>query len=162
MKKKNRMIISTNADSSLESSPLRKKPDTQKEVLNDDNIEECEECTKHTPDKAQEVGVVSDEDLEPYREIEFTDGHGFYIKTLCNLVNDGRIQVVQYREHTHPEGTKFAYSEPTFFENKEAFLNWFVELLVKNFDDIPYITIKPVDPRKAKKHEKETTDTMYL
>jgi hypothetical protein len=101
-------------------------------------------------------------DVKPYREIIFSDGHGFYIKTTCNLTSDDRVQVIQYREHIDPEGSKFACTEPTYFENKEVFLKWLFEMLKKNFDDIPYITITPIEVSKIKKHEREATDTMYL
>ena len=102
------------------------------------------------------------EDIKPYREIIFSDGHGFYIKTCCNLTSDQRIQVVQYREHADPEGMKFACSDPLYFETKQAFLDWLVEIILKNFDDIPYITISPVELSKIKQHEREAKETMYL
>jgi len=100
--------------------------------------------------------------VTPYREIVLSDGHGFYIKTVCNLTSDDQVQVMQYREHIDPEGSKFACTEPTYFENKNAFLEWLLEMLKKNFDEIPYITISPIEISKIKKHEREATDSMYL
>ena len=98
----------------------------------------------------------------PYREIQLSDGHGFFIKTTCNLTSDDRVQVLQYREHQEPEGTKFQCTDPIYFENKKEFLEWLAELLKNNFDKIPYITITPLDISKMKEHERETTDAMYL
>jgi hypothetical protein len=111
---------------------------------------------KIKPSKSAEIEVT------PYREIEFSDGSGFYIKTACNLTSDNRVQVMQYREHINHEGTKFSCTEPIYFETKSEFLEWLVEMLKKNFDEIPYITIKPIESSEIKKHERETTDTMYL
>jgi len=102
------------------------------------------------------------EPVIPYREIVLSDGHGFYIKTVCNLTSDDQVQVMQYREHIDPEGSKFACTEPIYFENKQAFLEWLIEVLKKNFDEIPYITITPIEISKIKKHEREATDSMYL
>ncbi|MCK5559149.1 MAG: hypothetical protein KAJ51_01090 [Thermoplasmata archaeon] len=100
--------------------------------------------------------------VTPYREIILSDNKGFLIKTTCNLTSDNQIQVIQYREHVAAEGMKFACTEPIYFENKTAFLDWLVELLKKNFDEIPYITISPIDEITIKKHEREAQDTMYL
>jgi hypothetical protein len=119
----------------------------------------CEHCSGIEP---KESKLAADETIEPYREIEFTDGHGYYIKTSCNLTSKGRVQVIQFRERTDPEGSKFACTEPSYFDDKEAFMTWLTQLLVTNFDDIPYITIKPVDSSNVKKEEREVQDTMYL
>jgi hypothetical protein len=112
--------------------------------------------------KKSEKVKPDDKDLKPYREIVFSDGSGFYIKTSCSITTKGRIQVVQYREHIDPEGTKFACSEPEYFENKDEFLEWLVTSVKDNFDQIPYITISPLDTKKIKKKERDATDTMYL
>ncbi|MCK5562264.1 MAG: hypothetical protein KAJ51_16815 [Thermoplasmata archaeon] len=111
--------------------------------------------TKKKDSKDKDVEVV------PYREIEFSDGAGFFIKTAVNLTSDNRVQVTQYREHADPEGMKFVCTEPNYFEDKNAFLDWLLEMLKKNFDEIPYITIKPLKGPEIKKQERETVDTMY-
>lgn len=103
----------------------------------------------------------ADVKVTPYREIMLSDGHGFFIKTTCGMTSDDRVQVTQYREHSDPEGMKFVCTEPTYFENKNEFLDWLVEMLKKNFDEIPYITIKPIDSLEIKKQERETIDAMY-
>lgn len=105
---------------------------------------------------------VDEKDLTPYREIILSDGHGFYIKTVCNLTPELRVHVQQYREHIDPEGTKFACTEPTIFENKTEFLEWLIQMVKNNFDEIPYITIAPLEMAKIEKHEREATDSMYL
>ncbi len=112
-----------------------------------------------TKSKSTKSGEV---DVRPYREIVFSDGHGFYIKTTCNLTSDDRVQVTQYREHIDHDGTKFVCGEPAYFENKDTFLEWLLEMLKGNFDEIPYITITPIETSKIKKHEREATDAMYL
>lgn len=112
--------------------------------------------------KALMVLKDEDVDLRPYREIVLSDGHGFFIKTTCNLTSDDRVQVVQYREHSSAEGMKFACTEPVYFENKSEFLEWIMETLKHNFDKIPYITITPIDSSEIKKHEREARDTMYM
>jgi hypothetical protein len=117
---------------------------------------------KTDKEKKGKPAKVDEKDLTPYREIILSDGHGFYIKTVCNLTPDERVHVQQYREHIDPEGTKFACTEPTFFENKTEFLDWLIEMVKKNFDEIPYITITPLEMAKIKKHERDATDTMYL
>jgi len=101
-------------------------------------------------------------EVTPYREIVLSDGEGFIIKTTCNLTSDDQIQVIQYREHVAPEGNKFACTEPIYFENKTMFLEWLMEMLKKNFEDIPFITISPINTIEIKKHEREAQDTMYL
>lgn len=101
-------------------------------------------------------------EVKPYREIVLSDGEGFIIKTTCNLTSDDQIQVIQYREHVAPEGNQFACTEPIYFENKTMFLEWLMEMLKKNFEDIPFITISPIDTIEIRKHEREAQDTMYL
>lgn len=100
-------------------------------------------------------------EVTPYREILFSDGHGFFIRTTCNLTSDDRVQVTQYREHEDAEGTKFLCTEPNYFEDKKAFLDWLLEMLRNNFDEIPFITITPVKASEVKKYEREATDAMY-
>ncbi len=128
-----------------------------KKIKNDDGSKGSKKILKKIkPSKSAEIKVT------PYREIEFSDGSGFYIKTACNLTSDNRVQVMQYREHINHEGTKFSCTDPIYFESKSEFLEWLAEMLKKNFDDIPYITIKPIKSSEIKKHERETTDAMYL
>jgi hypothetical protein len=100
--------------------------------------------------------------LRPYREIELSDGHGFYIKTTCNLTSDDQVQVMQYRESPDPDGTKFSCTDPVLFQNKTEFLEWLSQLIINNFDEIPYIKIIPIKEEEIKRKERETTDTMYL
>ncbi|WP_455393003.1 hypothetical protein [[Eubacterium] cellulosolvens] len=133
-----------------------KKPSKDKQMTTSSGNHASEVCEGHTEPKPDN-GTIT-----PYREIVLSDGSGFYIRTICNLTSDARVQVSQYREHVEPDGTKFACTEPIYFENKSAFLEWLVEMLKKNFDEIPYITISPVDVKNIKKHEREATDTMYL
>jgi hypothetical protein len=102
------------------------------------------------------------EELTPYREIELSDGKGLYIKTTCNLTSDHRVQVVQYRESPDPEGTKFACTEPSYFESKGEFLEWLSQLILHNFDELPFIKIIPIQKEEIIRKERETTDTMYL
>jgi hypothetical protein len=117
------------------------------------------EPKKSTGRKTKKPGDIK---VTPYREIILSDNKGFLIKTTCSLTSDDQIQVIQYREHVAAEGMKFACTEPIYFENKTAFLDWLVELLKKNFDEIPYITISPIDVIAIKKHERDAQDTMYL
>lgn len=101
-------------------------------------------------------------ELTPYREIILSDGSEFYIKTTCNLTSDNRVQVIQYRESPDSEGMKFLCTEPNYFESKTEFLEWLSQLIIGNFDEIPYITISPLKESDLKKHERETTEAMYL
>jgi hypothetical protein len=133
--------------------PVKKGTIEEKEI-NQIN-EECIACSV-------EESKMKDIKVTPYREIVFSDGHEFLIKTTCNLTSDDRVQVLQYREHTDPEGSKFLCTDPTYFEDKNAFIDWLLEMLKKNFEDIPYITISPLKGDEIKKHERETIDTMYL
>jgi hypothetical protein len=119
-----------------------------------------EKETKEKTDKKK--GKSKKIKLTPYREIELSDGKGLYIKTTCNLTSDQRVQVIQYRESPDPEGTKFACTEPSYFESKDEFLEWISQLIRHNFDDLPFIKIVPLKEEELIKKERETTDTMYL
>ena len=126
------------------------------------NGDTCSHC--HCKDKALPKQQTLGEGVKvtPYREIIFSDGAEFFIKTTCNLTSDDRIQVQQYREHEDPEGRKFECSEPSYFDSRDDFLDWLMDSIKNNFDKIPFITIKPLKTEEIKKHERETTDTMYM
>ncbi len=140
-----------------------KNPDVEIIDISSEQCETCETCKQstHTGPKNK-----SDRDkdikLLPYREIELSDGHGFYIKTTCNLTSDERVQVIQYRESPDPEGAKFSCSDPVYFETRAEFLEWLSQLIIHNFDKIPYIKIVPLKEEDIKRKERETTETMYL
>jgi hypothetical protein len=144
------------------------EPDPTVEVIGPDLVKELGESVEIIGDelKAKKKKKKKDKNkklkLTPYREIELSDGGGFYIKTTCNLTDDGRVQVIQFRETPDPEGVKFTCTEPTYFENKGEFFEWISHLIIHNFDEIPYIKIVPLKDDEIKKKERETTDTMYL
>lgn len=125
-------------------------------------LDDSKDSDKTKKDKKKEKKGPKEVKLIPYREIELSDGHGFYIKTTCNLTDDDQVQVVQYRESPDPDGTKFSCTDPVFFQNKLEFLEWLSQLIIKNFDEIPYIKIVPIKEEEIKRKERESTDTMYL
>jgi hypothetical protein len=150
---------------------LKKAKDDGLEILISDSISGKKTKTKSENDlkgssieskTGDEKDKSTDINVTPYREIILSDGHGLYIKTICNLTTDNRVQVTQYRESPDPDGVKFLCTEPNYFENKGEFLDWLSQILINNFDEIPYITIAPLKESELKKHEKETTDAMYL
>ncbi len=136
-----------------------KKPVTEKPItkIKIDEDGKCDGCKRRSSEP-----VKVDGPLTPYREITLSDGHGFYIKTTCSLTKDERVLVQQYREYNEPDGIKFQCTDPIYFENKAEFLEWLIELLKNNFEKIPFITIAPIKDEDIKKHERETTDAMYL
>jgi hypothetical protein len=127
-------------------------------VFQDEESKQAKSKTKTKKKKEKSKKI----ELTPYREIELSDGKGLYIKTTCNLTSDQRVQVIQYRESPDPEGTKFACSEPSYFESKEEFLEWLSQLILHNFDELPFIKIAPLQKEEMIRKERETTDTMYL
>lgn len=129
------------------------------EEISEDTCSHCH-CKGGATPKQQTLGEGVK--LTPYREIILSDGAEFFIKTTCNLTSDERIQIQQYREREDLEGRKFECSEPSYFESKDEFLDWLLISIKNNFDKIPFITIKPLKTEEIKKHERETTDTMYM
>jgi hypothetical protein len=139
---------------------LTKKDELKKEILT--KILTGKLKKKSISESEKKVDHKQKVKVKPYREILLADGHGLLIKTTCSVTTDKRIQVIQYRESPDPEGTRFMCTEPNYFENKLEFLEWLSNLIKNHFDEIPYITISPLEETEIKKHERESTDIMYL
>ncbi len=98
---------------------------------------------------------------ELYREIELSNGKGFILKIFSKCLPEGGVQVIQVGQREEPQGMAIFTADPLHFEDIDAFKEWLLEFLLKNFDTAPHISICPMDIDAIKAKEREHTSAMY-
>jgi len=103
--------------------------------------------------------------LEPgdefYREITVSDGKGYFMKVFVKKRSKGSYQAVHFLEKEEADGRVISAPPPIDFSDEVDFMSFLINLLAKEFERCPFITIRPMEIDEIEKREKEATDYMY-
>ena len=98
---------------------------------------------------------------ELYREITVSDGKGYLMKIFVKRRSKGTYQVVHFLEKEEAEGRVMSAPPPIDFTDEVDFMSFLINLLAKEFERCPFITIRPMEMEEIERKEKEATDFMY-
>ena len=98
---------------------------------------------------------------EFYREISVSDGKGYLMQIYVKRRAGGALQAVHFIEKEEAEGRMINAPPPIDFNDEVDFMSFLINLLAKEFERCPFITIRPMEMEAIQKKEKEATDYMY-
>ena len=98
---------------------------------------------------------------EFYREITVSDGKGYVMQIYVKRRAGGSLQAVHFVEKEEAEGRMINAPPPIDFNDEVDFMSFLINLLAKEFERCPFITIRPMEMEAIQKKEKEATDYMY-